>query len=191
MSEIASAKINSFAPIAAQTDYPVSPSEEAVFILASSQLQDLIAAAVEKAIQPLQDRVSALESKSVSLEEENTALRLKLTALETIQEEDTTRLCVDICQDRRRISALEQRPTTAPTPSVPSRGEKTIARIAKIGEVLKSRGPTTLKEMERILMISPKEMNRLLAKLDMRRYELHTRPGDAREKVVRLKVQIC
>jgi hypothetical protein len=47
-----------------------------------------------------------------------------------------------------------------------------------------------LKQLERILQICPKEMNRLLAKLDMRRYELHSRPGDAREKVLRLKVQI-
>jgi len=190
MSEIASAKINSFAPIAEQTDFPVSPSEEAVFILNSGQLSALITQAVQKALQPLQDRVSTLEDKTVSLEEENAVLRLKLTTLETQQEEDITRLCVDICQDRRRLATLEQRPSTTLAPSAPPRGEKTIARIAKIDEVLKARGPTTLKEMERILKISPKEMNRLLAKLDMRRYELHVRPGDAREKVLRLKVQI-
>jgi hypothetical protein len=35
-----------------------------------------------------------------------------------------------------------------------------------------------------------KKMNRLLAKLDMRRYDLHARPGDAQEKVLRLKPQI-
>jgi DNA-binding MarR family transcriptional regulator len=74
--------------------------------------------------------------------------------------------------------------------SIPPRGEKTIARIAKIDEVLKSRGPTTLKELERILGIDRATMTRLLRKLDMRRYELHSRLGDDREKVLRLKVQI-
>jgi hypothetical protein len=33
-------------------------------------------------------------------------------------------------------------------------------------------------------------MTRLLGKLDMRRYDLHSRPGDEREKVLRLKAQI-
>jgi hypothetical protein len=35
-----------------------------------------------------------------------------------------------------------------------------------------------------------KKMNGLLAKLDIRRYDLHARPGDAGEKVLRLKAQI-
>jgi len=72
----------------------------------------------------------------------------------------------------------------------PSIGTKTIARIAKIDEILKSRGPTTLKELERILGIDRATMTRLLGKLDMRRYDLHSRPGDEREKVLRLKAQI-
>ena len=59
MDNVALAKINSFAPIAAQTDFPVSPSEEAVFILTSSQLKDLI----KEAIQPMQDRISFLEDR--------------------------------------------------------------------------------------------------------------------------------
>jgi predicted HTH transcriptional regulator len=72
----------------------------------------------------------------------------------------------------------------------PSIGTKTIARIAKIDEILKSRGPTTLKELERTLGIDRATMTRLLGKLDMRRYDLHSRPGDEREKVLRLKAQI-
>jgi hypothetical protein len=172
MSEIATAKINSFAPIAAQTDFAVSPSEEAVFILTSGQLQDLI----KEAIQPLQDRIGSLEARITAQDE-------KITSLESTQEQDTNRICVDIAHDRQRLTKLEQKPST-PT------GAKTLARITKIDEILKARGSTTLQELERILKISPKEMNRLLAKLDMRRYEVHARPGDDREKVLRLKVQI-
>ena len=157
----------------------VSPSIDQLITLTIGQLQDLL----KEAIQPLQDRVESLEV-TVARQDE------KLAALESTQEQDVDRLAFDICQDRQRLAKLESRPSTAPAPIVPPKGEKTIARVAKIDEVLKSRGPSTLKELERILKISPKEMNRLLAKLDMRRFELHSRPGDDREKVLRLKVQI-
>jgi hypothetical protein len=40
---------------------------------------------------------------------------------------------------------------TTRTLTAPPKGEKTVARIAKIEEVLKSRGPSTLEELERIL----------------------------------------
>ena len=157
----------------------VSPSIDQLITLTIGQLQDLL----KEAIQPLQDRVESLEV-TVARQDE------KLAALESTQEQDVDRLAFDICQDRQRLARLESRPSTAPTPIAPPKGEKTIARVAKIDEVLKSRGPSTLKELERILKISPKEMNRLLAKMDMRRFELHSRPGDDREKVLRLKVQI-
>ena len=178
MIDVANAKINSL-----PKTIDVSPNEEAIFVLTSSQLSDLITEAVQKAIQPLQDRVESMEATI-------TALDTKVSALESTQEQDVDRICLDVAYDRQRLAKLESRPSIAPTPTAPPKGEKTIARVAKIDEVLKSRGPTTLKEMERILKISPKEMNRLLAKLDMRRYELHSRPGDDREKVLRLKVQI-
>jgi len=60
MSEIASAKINSFGE-SPKTDF-VSPSEEAVFILTSGQLQDLITQAVEKANQPALERIESMEA---------------------------------------------------------------------------------------------------------------------------------
>ena len=53
MSEIALAKINSFAPAAEQGE--VSP-EESIFVLSSSQLQEIIT----RAVQPLLDRVDSL-----------------------------------------------------------------------------------------------------------------------------------
>ncbi|MDM7912015.1 MAG: hypothetical protein QUS09_02870, partial [Methanotrichaceae archaeon] len=66
-------------------------------------------------------------------------------------------------------------------------GEKTAARIAAIEQTLKGIGPTTLKELRRMLKISSCEMLRLLKKLDMRRYESLRHPGDARLKVLRLR----
>ena len=180
MSEIASAKINSFGK-SPKADF-VSPSEQLI-TLTIGQLQDLITQAVEKAIQPLQDEVESFRA-TVTRQDE------KIVALESTQEHDVNRICLDICQDRQRLTRLESRPSTAPTPIVPPKGEKAINRIAKIEEVLKSRGPTTLKELERILGIDRATMTRLLVKLDMRRYEIHSRPGDDREKVLRLKAQI-
>jgi hypothetical protein len=151
----------------------------------SERDKDLIA----EAIQPLQDRISSLEERLVSLEEENTSMRLKMASLETTEEQDISRLACDIAYDRQRISKLESKPT-GPAPTAPPQGEKTLARIAKIDEVLKARGATTLKQLEHILGIDRATMTRLLGKLDMRRYDLHARPGDAREKVLRLRAQI-
>jgi chaperonin cofactor prefoldin len=61
MIEVATASINSFAPVASQAD--VSPIEEPVFILTASQLQDLIQEAIERATTPLESRIESLERK--------------------------------------------------------------------------------------------------------------------------------
>jgi hypothetical protein len=158
------------------TLHPSSINAFSPFVtIPASLLQSL-----QEAIRTLQSEVAALQEQRDQDREEMASLRATVAALETRQEEDTTRLCVDICQDRQRLARLEQRPSTAPAPIAPPKGEKTIARIAKIDEVLKSRGPSTLKELERILGIDRATMTRLLGKLDMRRYELHSRPGDDR-----------
>jgi hypothetical protein len=75
MSEIALARINSFAPEQAN----VQPSEESIFVLTSNQLQDIITQAVEKAIQPLQDLIDSLEA-TVARQNE------KIAALEATQD---------------------------------------------------------------------------------------------------------
>jgi hypothetical protein len=182
MSKIAELPINSFASSEMQAD--VLPSEEeSIFVLTSSQLQEIIS----RAIQPLQDLIESLETTVTSQGEEIAVLRASVASLTKDEKLDHA----DIRDLFESIATLAPRPSTAPpAPPTPPRGEKSIARIAKIDDVLKSRGPTTLSQMGHILKISPKEMNRLLAKLDMRRYELHARPGDAREKVLRLRAQI-
>ena len=123
MSEIAVAKINSFAHIAAQTGFPVSPSEEAVFILNSIQLQEIISQAVQKAIEPLQDRVKYLE-KIVAAQGEQIAV------LTTTQEQDVNRICLDIAYDRQRLARLEK---VEPQSLQKDRGEILRALIAANG----------------------------------------------------------
>jgi len=133
----------------------------------------LLAEPIEAAPQSLQDRISYLEGIIVQLKEENAAMAA--TQAHFIENQEI---------QLKLIKQLRERAMK------PANGTKTIARIAKIDEILKSRGPTTLKELERILGIDRATMTRLLGKLDMRRYDLHTRPGDEREKVLRLKAQI-
>jgi hypothetical protein len=149
-------------------------------------------------LQSLQEAISTLQSEVAALREERdqdrqelASLRATVTALETRQEEDTNRLCLDICQDRRRLATLEQRPSTAPAPIAPPRGEKTIDRIAKLKDFLKARGGgATFQECERLLAIHPNQMTKLVSQLDKRSYEVFTRAGDDRQRVLRLKAQI-
>lgn len=142
-----------------------------------SPLKSLIGQAVKEALQPLVEKVEALEAIIARQDE-------KIAALEATQEVHAENGLIQL----RLIAQLRE--GVQKTPVEEPKGTKTLARVKKIDEVLKARGSTTFKELERILKISSKEMNRLLARLDMRRYEVHHRPGDNREKVLRLKVQI-
>ena len=103
MSNIALARINSLPDVPTQ--------EEPIFVLTSSELQDIIT----RTIQPLQDRIESLEATITSLD-------TNVSALESTQEHDVNRICLDICQDRQRLARLESRPSTAPAPIVPPKG---------------------------------------------------------------------
>ncbi len=73
MEVVDTTQIYSFAPLAAQTDFPVSPSEEAVFIKVC-QLQEIIT----KALQPLQDeKIAALEA-TLDTHADNSLIQLRL-----------------------------------------------------------------------------------------------------------------
>ena len=172
----AATAINSFAPVAQQTDF-VPPAEQLI-TLTIGQLQGLITQAIEKAIQPLQNRIESLEAIVARQGKE-------IAALDATQSTQGENQFIQL----QLIGQLRDAPQRTIATALP-RGDKTQARIAKIDEVLKSRGPTTLKQLEHILGIDRATMTRLLGKLDKRRYELHSRPGDDREKVLRLKVQI-
>ena len=104
MSEIALAKINSFASQAMQADF-VQPTEESVFVLTSSQLQEIIRQATAPILQELQ-------------------------ALRARQEEDIERLALDIALDRQRLARLEK---SEPQPLQRDRGEILRALIAANG----------------------------------------------------------
>jgi hypothetical protein len=103
MSEIALAKINSFASDAKADSVP--PSEESVFVLTSSQLQEIIRQATAPILQELQ-------------------------ALRASQEADIERLALDIAHDRQRLARLEK---IEPQPMQRDRGEILRALLAVNG----------------------------------------------------------
>jgi len=117
MEVVDTAQIYSFAPIAAQTGFPVSPSEDAVFVTAS-QLQDIIT----RAIQPLQDEVETLKA-TVTRQDE------KITALESTQETQADNQLIQL----RLIHELREAIKKEPQPIQKDRGDILRALLAANG----------------------------------------------------------
>jgi len=76
-------------------------SSDQLITLTIGQLQDLVAQAVQEVIQPLVVRMDALQAQ--------------ITKMESLQEQDVTRIYCDIAQDRQRITKLERPPEPQPT----------------------------------------------------------------------------
>ena len=74
ITNVASASLNSFGSKPPEAGFE-SPLEEQLITLTYGQLRDLITQAVEKAIQPLRDRIEYLESTVASQDEEIAALK--------------------------------------------------------------------------------------------------------------------
>jgi hypothetical protein len=143
MSEIALAGINSFASAPQSNLAP--PSEEPIFVLTAGQLQDLLGA-----IQDLKDEVSQLRA-TVSKQAE------KIAALESTEEQDITRLALDIALDRQRISRLEEPPE--PQPLQRDRGDILRALLAANG------GKMLAKDARQKMRMDKASFSRLLATL--------------------------
>jgi len=141
MKEIALARINSFA---SEPEATAPPSEE-IFVLTSSQLQDLVTQAIERATAPLAARLDALERgvrcgeggevpqdgrKGLDqifqvvqdLQAENVALKREL---ETFQEH----VAQERAFDRQRIAKLEHKEP----------GKTVLSRVEKIEKYLAAR----------------------------------------------------
>ena len=99
-----------------------SPSDEAITI-SVSQLQELIKGAVDQAIEPLHEEI-AQDRQEIE------ALRSTVASLESLQERDTTRICLDIAYDRKRLAKLEH-PTKEPGKTELSRADKIERYLAE------------------------------------------------------------
>jgi len=179
MEVVDTTQINSFAPIAAQTDFE-SPSEESVFVLTSSQLQEIISQAVQKAIEPLAERISSLEVTVAAQEEKIAALRAQVRSLEGIEEQDVTRICLDIAQDRQRISKLEKRSEPQPQPLQKDRADILRALLAANG------GKMLAKDARQKMHLSRSAFSQLIATMkdDIELKQFHLKKN---QKVIILK----
>ena len=166
MDKVATASINTFGN-SPKADVP--PSEESIFVLTASQLQEIIS----RALQPLQEG----QAKD---REEMATLRSKLASLESLQEQDTTRICLDIAYDRRRLAALEH-PTKEP-------GKTETSRAEKIEKYLASRPDhkatfETLKGMLQVDNIRLNEAIKVLIATSDRSYVIQKeKTGDKRKR---------
>ena len=164
--------INSLSSHAMQDDF-VPPSEQLV-TLTYGQLQELIINAVTKAIQPLQDEVSQLRATVASQGE-------KIATLETTQEQDANRICLDIAYDRQRISKLEH-PTKEP-------GKTELSRAEKIERYLSSRPghKATFETLKGHLGVDNVLLNQTIKTLmesSPGRYGIVRTPGDKRKRTL-------
>jgi hypothetical protein len=160
MSEIALAKINSFAPAAKQAN--VQP-EESIFVLTSSQLQSII----KEAIQPLQDEISQLKA-TVACQEE------KITALETTQD----------CQAENELNMLrlinDLRKSKEPKPMQRDRREILRALLAA------NDGKMLAKEARQKMHLSKQLFSMLISSMD-EYLEIKPLHHDRRQNVLILK----
>ena len=183
MDNVASARINNFGP-ALKAD--VQPAEESVFVLTSSQLRGLITSAVKEAIQPLQDEVMGLKATAASQGEEIAALRSKVASLESLQESETSRLWMDIAEDRRRLAKLEKS-TPGPTDE---------ERIGKLEGYLKDKKSAGLKpeasftEARAYLELSRSQFSQLISKLDPRDFMISPHPLNYKSKMIGLSRKV-
>ena len=176
MKEIALASINSFG-ISPKADFEL-PSEQLI-TLTYGQLQDLIIGAIEKAIQPLQEEVAQLREEIAQDRQEIAALCAQVHSLENLQESEISRVCVDIAQDRRRLSALEK---IEPQPMQKDRGEILRALLAANG------GKMVAKDARQKMHLSKNRFSELLKICDY----VETKPlhSDRRKNIIILKSEL-
>ncbi len=161
MDKVASARINNFGP---SLKAGVTPEEESVFVLTGSQLQEIIS----RTIQPLQ--------------EEMTALRSRLIKLESLQEQDTTRICLDIAYDRQRLAKLEK---SEPGPTDEERIEM-LQGYLRDKKTAGLRPDASFTEARTYLEVSRSQFSKLVGKLDPRDFVVFPHPLNYKSKMIGL-----
>lgn len=117
-----------------------------------------------------------------ALDRDNKELKTRIIELELQQDDHTAAI-------NRHAEAINQVWSFMNRPSVP-KGQKTKERLKDLDKILKATGGRTLSQLEKDLDISQQQMSNLISNLDMRRYEIHARPGKGREKVLKLRSRI-
>jgi len=165
MSEIASASINTFGT-SPKADFE-SPSEEAVFILNSGQLQEIIT----KALQPLRDEVRVLKATVACQDEKIAALEARIGL-----QEDNGLIQLRLINDLREAAKKK------PQPLQKDRGEILRALLAANG------GKMLAKDARQKMRLSKNRFSELLKTCDY----IETKPlhSDRRKYIIILKSEL-
>jgi len=156
MNKVANASINTFGTTAPKAGF-VPPSEQ-VIVISIAQLQDLISQAVQKALQPLVDRVSALEEERDQDRQEIDDLRRCLASLEAAQDTlaENQLIQLRLINDLRESARKESKP---PTANQENRAKILRALLAAHG------GKMLTKEARRIMKMDKGAFSRLVASM--------------------------
>ena len=161
MTKLADASINSFGPM---PEAGVTPEGETIFVLTAGQLQEIIS----RSIQPLQEEMAALRSR--------------LVELESLQEQDTTRICLDIAYDRQRLAKLEK---SEPGPTDEERIEM-LRGYLRDKKTAGLRPDASFTEARTYLEVSRSQFSKLISKLDLRDFVVFPHPLNYKSKMIGL-----
>ena len=157
----------------------LSLPRDQLITLTVGQLLDLVTQATQAAIEPLQARVEAMEATTAEQDEKMADMTGRLTSLESIEEQDITRIYCDIAQDRQRIAKLER---TEPQPMQRDRAEILHALLAANG------GKMLAKDARKKMHLSKNRFSELLGNCDF----VETKPYhlDRRQVVIILNSEL-
>ena len=127
MEVVDTTQINSLLCHVIQADF-VPPSEEAAFILSASQLSALISQAIEKAIQPLEDKIAQLRDDRAQDRAEFERFKATHRAF-----------AVQTTKDLDALFEANLKPTATPQPSTKTTTKKTSDHIDEIALILANR----------------------------------------------------
>jgi len=169
MSEIVLAEINSFGTPEPKADF-VPPCDQLI-TLTIGQFQDLITEAVEKALQPLQDRISTLEATVAHQEE-------KIVDLEATQDTHAENQLIQL----QLINQLREATAPKPQPLQKDRADVLKALlVANNGKLLAKQA----RQKMRVPKSSFSELLKTCDFIEIRPYHL-----DSRQDILVLKSQL-
>lgn len=175
MDKLATASINNLR--IPEADVP--PSEDPIFVLTASQLQEIIT----RAIQPLQEELFELWATVASQGEEMAAMKATVAEQKTDYESMNLLRCEDFVNVTRRVRALER---TRDEP-----GETEISRAKKIRKYLliQPGRRASYESLRGLLGVDKDLLNNAIKTLmasSPGRYSITRMPGDKRKRALTL-----
>jgi regulator of replication initiation timing len=151
-------------------------SEVEASIVPEVELRLLIASQAEE-IRQLREDLSTLRVENHGLKGDLQKTRCRLIDAEMIQDE--------LIDNVNKLSEIATGQLT------PNEGTKTVARIAKLKEILKKRrGRASFSDLRDELKLSKSQFSQLTRNLDKRVFDVQRHPYNGKEKVLVLRQQI-